>query len=170
MQPPAPTAQGEQIPRISSASTNFWKWVFAPGWTILFGGFTAAGWLGYLDAGPSENTLRLLTAIWLGLGSFLWWWSSQLEHVWLLDDFLIVRRRGKGIRVPLSDVQEITETRWSKVKTVTIKLRPGHSVGENIVFAPSFTPLTFLSHPVVKDLYRRKKLAGSRYASLPELL
>lgn len=170
MQPPAQSGKSTQAPRISSGSTNFWKWVFAPGFTLIFGGFTAAGWMGLLRSAPPESALFLLTAIWLGLGSFLWWWAGQLEHVWLSGDELIVIRGGRERRVPLSEVQEIVETRWSRVKTVSVKLRPGHPLGEKIYFAPPFTPLPFLSHPVVKDLYRRKKLAGSRYASLPELL
>jgi len=169
MRPPARTATDEPIQRISSGSTNFWKWGFAPGWTVLFGGFTAAGWLGLLDGSPSDGALALLTSIWLGLGSFFWWWTSQLEHVWLSGDEVVVMRGGREHLVPLTDVREITETRWSRVKTVAIKLRPGHPVGDQILFVPTFTLLPFLSHPVVKDLYRKRRLAGSRYASLPEL-
>jgi hypothetical protein len=103
------------------------------------------------------------------LGSFFWWWSSRLEHVWLLGDELIVRRGGRVHRVPLADIRDISETRWSRVKTVTIKLRGGHPAGDEIFFIPPITPLPFLSHPLVKDLYRKTQLAGSRYASLPEL-
>lgn len=170
MRPLARTSTDEPAHRISSASTDFWKWGFAPGWTVVFGGFTAAGWLGLLDASPSEGMLALLTAIWLVLGSFFWWWAGHLEHVWLCGDEVFVLRGGQEQAVPLADAREITETRWSRVKTVTIKLRPGHPVGEEILFVPTMTPLPFLSHPIVKELYRKKRLAGSRYASLPELL
>jgi hypothetical protein len=125
--------------------------------------------MGYLDSSPPTSALTLLTVIWLGLGSFFWWWSSRLEHVWLSGDDLVVFRGGRELRVPLGDVRDISETRWSRVKTVTIKLRPGHPAGDEIFFIPPVTLLPFLSHPVVKDLYRRTRLAGSRYASLPEL-
>ena len=166
----APTATDDQTQQISSASTDFWKWGFGPGWTVLFGGFTAAGWLGLLDEVPSDGVLLLLTAIWLGLGSIFWWWATRLEHVWLSGDDLVLRRGGREMRVPLTDAIEIFETRWSRVKTVTIKLSPGHPAGDKIYFVPPVTLLPFLSHPLVKDLYRRKRLSGSRYASLPELL
>jgi hypothetical protein len=166
---PARAATEDPSLRISSGSTGFWKWVFAPFWTLLLGGFVAAGWLGMLEAPASEGALTLLTVIWLGLGSFFWWWAIRLEHVWLSGDDLVVRRQGREHRVPLADVREITETRWSRVKTVTVKLHPGHMLGDQILFLPTFTLLPFLSHPVVKDLYRRKVLAGSRYAAFPEL-
>ncbi len=169
MKAPAPTATVAPTERISSGSTGFWKWVFAPGWTVVFGGFTGAGWLGLLDVPPSDGLLVLLTVIWVGLGSFFWWWTSHLEHVWLSGDDVVVFRGGMERRVPMADVREITETRWSRVKTVAIKLRSGHPVGEQILFLPTFTPLPFLSHPMVKELYRRQILSGSRYASLPEL-
>jgi hypothetical protein len=162
------TSNGE-LQRISSSSTGFWKWVFAPGWVVLLGGFTAAGWMGLLDGAPSDQALGLLTVIWLGLGSFFLWWAGRLEHVWLAGDVLVVRRGGREVRVPLEEVREITETRWSRVKTVTVVLRPGQPAGEKLFFVPPWTPLPFLSHPLLKDLYRRKQLAGSRYASLPEL-
>jgi hypothetical protein len=160
---------GEERQRISSSSTAFWKWGFPTGWTLLVGGFTAAGWMGILDGSPSEGGLALITAIWLGLGSFFWWWSSRLEHVWLSVDELIIRRGGMERRVLLEDIRQITETRWSRVKTITLQLRSGHPAGERIHFVPPVTLLPFLSHPLVKDLYRRSRLAGSRYASLPEL-
>lgn len=162
--------EGDGVRRISSSSTTFWKWVFAPGWVLFLGGFIAAGWLGLLDRPLSDQTLVLLTIIWLGLGSFFIGWAGRLEHVWLEGEELIVRRAGREFRIPLFEVQSITETRWSRVKTVTVKLTPGQPLGDRIHFVPPWRPLPFLSHPLVKDLYQQKRLAGSRYASLPELL
>jgi hypothetical protein len=158
------------IRRISSSSTAFWKWVFAPGWIFFLGGVVAAGWMGLLDRPLTNGALALLTVIWLGLGSFFVGWAGRLEHVWLDGEELVVRRAGREFRVPLFEVQRITETRWSRVKTVTVALNPGHALGEKVFFVPPWQPLPFLSHPLVKDLYRRRRLAGSRYASLPELL
>ena len=163
------TLEGEALQRISSSSTGFWKWVFAPGWVLFLGGTIAAGWMGLLDGFSSDNALVLLTAIWLGLGSFFLWWAGRLEHVWLTGDDLVVHREGRKIRVPLGSVRSITETRWSRVKTVTVELEPGHLLGDRLWFVPPWQPLPFLSHPQLKDLYRRKEMAGSRYASLPEL-
>jgi hypothetical protein len=165
-----PMEGGGEIQQISSSSTNFWKWVFGPAWMLVLGGFIAAGWMGLLDRPPSEDALVLLTVLWVGLGTFFLAWASRLEHLWLTGDELLVRRLGREVRVPLSRVEAITETRWSRVKTVTITLEPGHPIGDKIVFVPPWRPLPFLDHPLVKDLYRRKSLAGSRYASLPELL
>lgn len=158
---------GEEPRRISSASTGFWKWVFAPGWLLGMGGVTAAGWLGFLENLPPEGGLILLTALWAGLGSVLIWWSGRIEEVWWAGDDLVVRRSGRGRRIPLSDIREISETRWSRVKTVTLSLRPGHPSGEKIYFLPPFTPLPFLAHPLVKELKREKELAGVRQAGAP---
>ena len=160
---------GVALQRISSSSTGFWKWVFAPGWVLFLGSAITAGWMGLLDGFSSDGALVLLTLIWLGLGSFFLWWAGRLEHVWLTGNVLVVRRGGREIRVSLESVRAITETRWSRVKTVTVELEPGHLLGDRLYFVPPWQPLPFLSHPLVKDLYKRKGLAGSRYASLPEL-
>ncbi len=162
-------SKGEAPQRISSSSTGFWKWVFAPGWMLFVGGAILAGWMGLLDGLSWDRGLVLLTAIWLGLGSFFLWWAGRLEHIWLEGDLLVVHRGGREIHVPLKSVRAITETRWSRVKAVTVELEPGHVPGDELFFVPPLRPLPFLSHPLVKDLYRRKRLAGSRYASLPEL-
>jgi len=158
-----------ELQRISSSSTTFWKWVFAPGWMLVFGGFISAGWLGLLDGLSSDMVLVLLTVIWMGLGAFFLWWAGKLEHIWLTGNVLVVRRMGREIQLSLEEVRAITETRWSRVKTVTVELPQGHPLGDKIHFIPPWQPLPFLSHPLVKDLYRKKLLAGSRYASLPEL-
>jgi hypothetical protein len=163
------TADGGDLQRISSSSTGFLKWVFAPGWVLFLGCVISAGWMGLLDNLPSDGPLVLLTTIWLGLGSFFLWWAGRLEHVWLAGDLLVVLRAGREVRIPLEAVRAITESRWSRVKTVTVELEPGYIHGEKIIFVPPWQPLPFLNHPLVKDLYRRKRLAGSRYASLPEL-
>ena len=155
--------------RISSGSTTFWKWIFTPGVIVLFGGFTAAGWLGLLDRPPSPGPLLLLSAIWFGMGSFFVWWACKLEHVWLEGDELVVHRCGREHRVSLRDVRKISETHWSRIKTVTIELRPGLSVGAKILFIPPMNAFPFLDHPLVKDLQKRKQLAGTRYPKLPEL-
>ncbi|MFC1661880.1 hypothetical protein ACFL3S_10600 [Gemmatimonadota bacterium] len=162
-------ASGTPKKRISSGSTAFWKWVFTPAWIVLVGGFTAAGWLGLLDRPPSGGPLLLLSLIWAGLGAFFLWWACKLEHVWLEGDELVVRRCGLERRVPLTQVREISETHWSRVKTVTIDLRPGSRVGEKILFIPPVNTFPFLDHPLVKDLQRRKRLVGTRYTELPEL-
>jgi hypothetical protein len=155
--------------RISSSSTTFWKWIFTPGIITLFGGFTAAAWFGFLDRPPSAGPLLLLSTICLGMGSFFIWWACKLEHVWLVGDELVVCRSGQERRVSLRDVRVISETHWSRVKTVTIELRPGLSVGEKILFIPPINAFPFLDHPLVKDLQRKKRLAGTRYPKLPEL-
>ena len=163
-----PTGQGRV--QISSQSTNFYKWIFTPVWILGVGCFVGAGWLDLLDNSLNSGGLALLTLIWIGLGSFFLWWSSKLEHVWLDGDDLVVKRLGRNRHVPLSDVREISETRWSKVKTVTVKLRPGVPVGDQILFVPPWRPLAFLSHPLVKELYQKKALSGSGRFSFPHLL
>ena len=113
--------------------------------------------------------MESLSSIWAGLGSFFLWWASKLEHLWLVGDELVVRRSGRERRVPLTEVRNISETHWSRVKTVTIELRPGLSVGDRILFIPPINAFPFLDHPLVKDLQRRRRLAGTRYTRFPEL-
>jgi hypothetical protein len=168
-EPVARSAAGTPRKRISSGSTVFWKWVLTPGWIVLVGGLTAAGWLGLLDRPPGSGPLLLLSSIWAGLGAFLLWWACQLEHVWIDGDELLVRRCGREWRVHLREVRSISETHWSRVKTITIELRPGLSVGERILFIPPMNAFPFLDHPLVKDLQRRKSMTGTRYTRLPEL-
>jgi hypothetical protein len=74
---------------------------------------------------------------------------------------LVVVRHGQEHRVALGEVREISETRWSRVKTVTIALRPGSGLGEKIVFIPPLHAFPFLDHPLVKELNQKRGLGGN---------
>jgi hypothetical protein len=163
----APRA-GEESQRISSASTDFWKWLWTPLWIILFGVFILLGWLGVLDAQIPVAGLLALSGVWLGLGSFFVFWSMKLDHVWLVGDELRVVRRGRTLRFPLREIRDISETRWSRVKIVTLKLRPGSPAGRSIFFIPPWRPLAFLSHPLVTELRDRRELLESHSVGSPK--
>lgn len=145
---------------ISTGATTFWKSVFTPGWIALFGSFTAALWLGLVDGSPSLALKLAATGVWVGMSAFLVHWSRRLAHVWIQGTDLRVRTTGGERRIPLSEVREIRESRFQRVKLITLELQrevPG--VGREIVFpAPLTLQRPFGEHPLVAELKALKRV------------
>jgi hypothetical protein len=151
-----------ELRRLSTGATTFWKQVFPTFWITVFGGFNLALWLDLLGGAPSPLAAKLATlAVWGGLSAFLIRWSRRLRHVWLDGDQLLVQTsEGGRVRVPLTQVREIRETRFQRVKLISFELaRHTPGVGDDFAFvAPLAFQRPFGDHPLVTELSNLKRL------------
>ena len=145
--------------RISSVWTFFYKRIFPLFWISLWGLGAAGLWLGWFSepAPPPPEMKWVALLAWISGGSFLIWFSRRLRSVWLAGDHLIVSDYRHEQSVPLSAIEDVTETRFWNPKMIRIHLRHSARHGDEIVFlAPSaLFQLPFSDHRVVKELRAR---------------
>jgi hypothetical protein len=143
---------------ISSLSTTFWKRIFPALWIPGVGVVAAMAWLDLLD-----NTLPLggklaIIGIWVGGSVLMAGWSRALHYVWLADDHLVVSGWGGRIRVPLEHIQEISETRFQRVKYIKVSLNQPTAIGRVFRFlAPLALQQPFSDHPVVREIKAKRQ-------------
>jgi len=147
------------IRTISSAQTYFVKFIFPALWIAGFGAGVASVWL--LPAPPQMRAIFSL--VWLIGGAIIWRTSAPLKKVQLEGDALIVSNYLRETRVPLSEIQEVTENRWINIRPVTIRFRSDTEFGASITFMPKVRPFLFLrSHPIVAELRELARAATTR--------
>jgi hypothetical protein len=83
----------------------------------------------------------------------------RYKEVSVDEEYLYVSNFIKEIAIPLSDIVDVTESRWLNTHPVTIYLKSPSEFGNKIVFMPTIRFFGFTSHPVVSEL---KRLARSR--------
>ncbi len=59
---------------------------------------------------------------------------DPVDEVWLEGEELLVRNKGKEVRVPLREVVKMTPSKWLNPKRLTIALAQPTALGEKIVF------------------------------------
>ena len=140
--------------RLSSIQTIFVKIIFPTIWTILFGEVVGAG---AQQAGPNFGLLLF----WIAGAVLMWWQCARLKVVHVDDNFLYVSNFLKEIAIPLSDICDVTENRWSNVHPVTIHLASPSEFGNKIIFMPTQRMFAFFTpHPVVGEIKRLARLNG----------
>jgi hypothetical protein len=85
----------------------------------------------------------------------------SLKAVSVDDEFLYVSDYFKEISVPLSEIEDVTQSGWIKNQSVKIHLSPPSEFGDKIAFMPTTRFFNFGSHPVVDEL---KQLAEAKKA------
>jgi hypothetical protein len=150
------STSGSALEIISSASTGFWRDLFPPIWTGAVGIGMLGIWFEWFGD-PASMELKLLGAfLWAGTSILFRFGTKALREVWLSDSELIVSSDGHKVRIPLSEVREIKETRGQKVKTIRILLRGESRVGSEIRFIPVHRgQVPFTDHPAVQKLRQR---------------
>ena len=138
------------LPRtISSAQTFFTKFVLPGLWIPIFGGVVVAAWLGLL---PPEMKVAGLLA-WLVGATIMWRTCARLKRVRLGDGALYISNYSIEIRVPVSEIEEVTENRWINIHPVTIRFRNETEFGSRITFMPKVRMFgLWRSHPIVAEL------------------
>ena len=143
---------------LSSAQTFLLKAIFPPLWFLLFGAVTVGMWSGSIpmqdgstSAMPAMKWMLLLA--WLAGSAAIYWNCVRLKRVDLDGSTLLISNFRTTIRVPLRDIEEVTEARWINTHPVTLHLRRPTDFGSNIVFMPKARLFGFWSsHPVVGEL------------------
>src|SRR6185295_679611 len=70
----------------------------------------------------AKATLLLILGFWLVMSPFIFWFGFRLKRVILLDDKLLrVKGYLKEIDIPLSNVEEVTESRWPRMRHVKLR-------------------------------------------------
>ena len=142
---------------ISSSQTFLVKLVFPLIWCSVFGAITIGMGTGYF---PGLGLPMLPTAmvwifviVWIVGAASWWWWGGQWKRVRLDERALYVSNFRKEIRVPLTDIEEVTQSRWIKGQPVTIRFRTETEFGTRITFMPKVRLFWFWrTHPIVAEL------------------
>ncbi len=97
--------------------------------------------------------------LWLTFGFIHLFKSARARRtVWLEGKELIISDRSGEERIPLSLVSSVTESRFSREKTITVKWLKRPDLLEKITFFAAWEPhqIPFTDHPVVKRLRQLK--------------
>lgn len=72
----------------------------------------------------------------------------------LIDDaFLYVSNYRREIAIPVSEIENVTETKWIRTRPVTIHLKNDSEFGRKIVFTPKLDAFrVFADNPLVGEL------------------
>jgi hypothetical protein len=149
--------------RLSTGATTFWKSIFVPTWITGIGAFTVALWMDLIGSPPAPTAVKVaVLSLWMVFSPFFVWWGRRMSHVWLDGDHLLLRPGGRELRLPLSEIRDVEESRFQRVKLITLHLGRPSPAGDRIVFVAPFTlQKPFSEHPLVAELRARKRmLAG----------
>ena len=132
--------------RISSRLTFFYKYIFTIVW---IGGFSFGTLITFYE-GSDIRWISLIILI--ACLIFIWWSVARLKYLAIENEYLIISNYLKTIRVPISEIKEVTENIYIGMHPVWIKFKTSTIFGKKIMFIPKFVFLFFESHPIVDDL------------------
>lgn len=147
--------------RLTDGTTTYWSRIFPTAWSVLMGVVVVLIWMDALGEGPAPDAVKVVaTTLWGGLSALFFKMFGGLREVWLAGDDLLVGDPRRGARISLRDVREVKESRFTQVKTVTLKLSRPTPVGTSLTFIPKgaktfFFPLS--SSPVAEKLRERHR-------------
>ena len=149
--------------KLSSSLTFYHKVLLPALWVIGFGFGTLAIWLGHFDqpAQTHEEMKQIFFAFWIIGSAFMLRDTYRLKTVTVDKDALVVKNFTREIRVPMRNINHISESRLFKPKTISITVYPPCEFGDKIVFIPKISfHLSFIllrEHPIVLQL---RELSG----------
>jgi len=122
--------------------------------------FTSSAFTDNHGAPPPPWMKWMFLAVTLGGGGLIYWTCVRLKLVRMDARTLYVSNLLTEIRVPLSEVELVTENRWINIHPVTIHLRKDTEFGRAIVFMPKVRWFAFWSeHPVVDEILEAARAA-----------
>lgn len=143
---------------LSSARTFLMKFVFPTLWVAGFAAgtallFTPHGFTNR-DGSPTPPEMK-----WIFLGVtvigalVLYWFGMRLKRVEMDEQWLYVSNFARETRIPLGDIEEVTEHRWLNNHPITLDFRRETEFGSQIIFMPRTRSWKFWRpHPVVAEL------------------
>jgi len=146
--------------KLSSSSTYYYKVLLPAVWIIMFGFVTIEIWLGLFDqqSPVAEEGKFLFLVAWIIGFAFMLRYTVCLKTVSLDKDDLVIKNFNRVIRVPLSNINHISESRLWRPKTISLTVYPPCEFGEKITFIPRISLKSFFlkqlweDHPVVERL------------------
>ena len=128
--------------------------------TIIYKVIFPTVWLGGFGIGTIAMTLFEPRPDWgfaiaLLIGFLMFYFLCfPLKSVEVDQDYLYVSNYIKTVRVPFSQIEEVTESRLINIHPVWVKFKTPTEFGTTIVFMPyfDFGSIFMMSHPVVAKL------------------
>lgn len=144
--------------KLSYSMTFYYKVLFPLLWIGGFGFSTLAMWLNSFTqpSQPPQDVKFLFLFFWIIGSAVLLRDALRLKSVSLEKDDLVVRNFIRVIRVPLRNINHISESRLMRPKTVSLTVSPPCEFVEKVTFIPiakfqlSLNPLS--EHPIVTKL------------------
>jgi hypothetical protein len=150
---------------LSSAETFLMKYIFPVFWIGAFGFGTLGLWLEAFHGqdGPSPPRMRWQFLImWIAGAIFILWFACRIKRVQTDDQSLYISNYFSEVVIPLGEIADVTESRWSRPPTVTIRFRNPTAAGTRVVFIPKLKLLLWSSHPVIAELRTLCERAGGQ--------
>jgi hypothetical protein len=146
---------GSSRESLSSILTIIYKFIFP---TIWLGGF-GLGTIAMVLSEPPDWAF----VIPLLIGFLLFYFFCfPLKSVEIDESYLYVSNYIKTIRVPFSQIVEVTESRLVNIHPIWIRFNTPTEFGSMIIFMPyfEFGTLFMMSHPVVTKLRELARLTN----------
>jgi hypothetical protein len=153
------------MPLISSKMTFFYKRVFP---VIWFGFLLLAVVSGLFSAsGDSQASIIPLLTVPVLMAILGYWIMKKLvfglaDEVLDAGDALIVRSGGQEERISLSDIKNVSYSRYMNPPQVTLSLRRQTVFGDTIAFCAPVSVVPLRSSPVIDDLINRADSARQK--------
>lgn len=151
--------------RLSSLQTFIFKFLFPPLWIIGFGHGTVLMWQENPPV-PDDWSFPIsprwiFVIAWVFGSAMIGWMLLGLKRVATDGKQLWISNYLREIVVPLADVTEIKEWRWTEPRLVTLHLRLDHGMGETMRFMARVRMFLFWrAHPDVTWLREVTRQAG----------
>lgn len=136
--------------RLSSRLTLVYK-VFFPSAMTVGAATMVRGAIGMTEQLPAMVALLAAAAL---LVFFSWKWNGGFKTVRAEDDVLVIGNYLRSIRVPLSEIDTVTDRPYININPVTITFRQATPFGSRIHFMAPVWWVPFESHPNVRRLKR----------------
>ena len=104
-----------------------------------------------------ENELLLLAFVFplIGLVGVVSMYMTVMRYkkVSVDENFLYVSNYRKEIKISVSEIADVIETKWVRTRPVTIHLKNDSEFGRKIVFMPKFNGFRiFADNPLIAEL------------------
>lgn len=88
------------------------------------------------------------------LGIFSMYFTvMRYKKVSVDERFLYVSNYRKEIKIPVSNISDVTETKWIRTRPITIHLKTESEFGRKIVFTPKMNGFrVFADNPIIAEL------------------
>lgn len=137
---------------LSSKQTFFLKIILPIIFIVLFLAAFIGLILGYKKSEIFITIVIIMLAFPVGIVS-MYFTLMRYKKVSIDDDFLYVSNYRNEIKIPLSNIADVSETKWIRTRPITIYLKNESEFGRKIIFTPKMNGFrVFADNPIVVEL------------------
>lgn len=137
---------------LSSNQTFFLKIILPIIFIVLFLAAVIGLILGYKKSEIFITIVIIMLAFPVGIVS-MYFTLMRYKKVSIDDDFLYVSNYRNEIKIALSNISDVTETKWIRTRPITIHLKSDSEFGRKIIFTPKMNGFrVFADNPIVVEL------------------